>query len=985
MKKYFLLVAISAILFAGSCTRERFSDRNVPSKEKSGFVIDDGTPMRVLFSSQFAVAGSPTVATKGIGAVDDWQGNAQKLYVYGFSYKRFEQGVKSYEWLDLSDSLMSNVAAFAPEPSSDDLGIRLDGSQRSQIMIYNHAADGGKDAHEPYYYREDNENGEPIAYSFFAYYVDDAVAHPEPVVTPGSLDAEGNVTSHGTVVLNNLQLDGTQDIMLATTDKEVDALARSRYIDSEHYNTSELTDDDLGEYVEPSRIYSAHAARRGVNPDLVFEHQLSRFTFFVKKGGTVPSASITIDGIDLFDYSEGTLTIVGGKSGTDKEIRGIAPVIPDGKTLEDSWKNQMKLTPTADPVLDKMVKHLRKKADGSVFTSACNFHPSKEYEKIGAPSDECQSILAFAGRESYDMIIRIFQEGATADPYHPYKLHLPIVIGEDANGVPLKAEPGKNYNVYLTVYGLEEVRVSVTITKWEDDEIYIDPDEDDVDERDAASIMFGTDRGNVDGEFVSHIQGQPTTKLFEATPEEIAAYPNPGSTPLGELTIRTCDKFDLLDTLKFVKGDPTNADPDLQVDHYEPVLAFVRSNSNGVFHFECADNPYLTVTDAGLIEPKPEGLVTPEGSPVRIIVRQNSSNDFLAAVPRVIDVTIVKDNRVPVRINWKDKNGEDGQDPKVTILNDEGGSMTLDMLATFTIWYNKDKSTPGTTYYTEYTPDGWDKVWKVTGASPYFDIDNKADFEGTEGTDFVKFDLSFESLDYTGEHRSAEFVRVDPKTGVITALKPTVDGQPAKVAIHFNNLKNDDTYTPVSDTIDVVVIKRALVVTNVPESATVAYNESFTIRPNVSNGGGAISFESADDSKVSVGLSSGIVTGLVVSATPVNVTVTVAGNQFYEGTTKTVAVTVIKATPKLRPDSKTMKVGDAAWTATYTVKDKAGNDISAEVGAITFSSANDSVFTVDSDGKVTPVGPGRANLTISVAGNDNYESVEETAEIVVRP
>lgn len=1042
MKKYLLLVAAAATLFAVSCNREK--DFNGPDSKDKTSVIDDSVPMPVVFTTQYVATRSPEVQTRGLGAIDDWRGAYQKLYIYGFPYKRVEKGVKSYEWIDYSEanSLIYNVAADAPEANGDHEGVRLDGSQRSKINVYNPKAVGetgdplddttweGSAAMEPFFYREDNEYGEPLAFSFFAYFVDDAIANPVPVVTEGtnaptynedgSVATQPAVADHGSIVLTGLTLDGTQDIMLATTDKEVDALARSRYLDSETYQTNlELTKDDLGEYIEASRIYSAHAARRGVNPDLIFEHQLSRITFYIKKGGSVPSSDITMAGIDLFDYYEGTLTIADGVSGLGG-ARGLAPV-NTGKlsaqgtnfNFDLAWQDDMfKENETPDADYQKYIKTVRQAEDvNTPITAADGIHPYKEPNKFG------QSVLVFPGREKIDMILKIMQVGATAIGYRPYKTHLEIKNDPDENGQPVLFEAGKNYNVYLTVYGLEEVRISVTLTEWDDTRIDLDPDLDDDDMREPAQILFGTDRTVDPNGIHSEVDipagpnGTPAAKDNETYEDFVKdagniPYANPNLAPHGQLTIRNCDDFDLLSTQMFVKGDPL-ATPTPTEDHYETVLAYVRSNSNGSFHFSLDgvnpvrsnvtglleyENSLLLLTEDGKIYPKEDQTGT-----ATITVRQNSSNDFLAANPRKIDLTIAEDDRVKVQINWLDKTGESGQEAAIKILNEDGGSGTLDMNATFSIDYtasNDPTSDPVVTYALDYFNVGTtaNPIWgwmpldhdgKITSASPLSGPDAvHGDLTTAEKDDFVRFDLRFRVIE------GSEYIRIDAKTGTITALATTPGVTVAKVEISLDNLANDDTYTPVKDTIDVKIEKSPVNISGVPAAMTIKYGKKDVLKPIVSAGAGAVSYTSATPETVAVGASDGVIFGKTVGG-PINVTVSVNGGHFYDDNTATCAVTVEKADPVVHVNSITINA-DATDVVTEGVAyevvapEYAGEGIAAYAGTITYDSSDTGVFTVDADGKITAVATGRATLLIHLAEETNYNAAEAQVTVIVK-
>ena len=1076
MRKYFLLFTAALALLVVSCKKETEGNISI-SNQKETHAISDKTPMAVVFTSKFPVVKSPDVATKGAGAIDDWGGGTKKpLYVYGFPTYRVDKGVKSYEWIDYTQAtaLIYNVAADQPNPDGDSEGVRLDGSQRSKINVYNAAAIGtgtadnpqGLAAQEPFYYKENQETSEPISYSFFGYYVDDAIANPVPAISnfdvanvptynaDGSALTEPAADQFGRIKLTGLTLDGTQDIMIAHTDKEIDALSSSRYLDQAHYGTTELTADDLAEYVEPKLIYSSHAARRGINPDLIFEHQLSRITFYVKKGGTVPSSDLVIAGIDLFDYVEGDLTIAAGKNGTGKDATaaadktGIEPkngVSAIDWDFEDAWKEDLKDNP-ADASLLKFIKTVRTADDASkTLTEADEFHPTKEYQPFG------QSVLVFSERQTLDMVLKIVQDRATAPGYRPYKTHLVIENAPDKNGMPVKFEAGKNYNVYLTVYGLEEVRLSVTLTEWDNARIDLDPDMDDDDMREPAQILLGTDRTTDPTGIVSavdipaDVDGTPAAKDdapyedFTDDADVIAnVYAHSTVLPTAELTIRECDVFDLLSTKMFVKGvdDGTGlghtdiagnnyTDADMEEDHYETVYAFVRSNSDGDFRFSLTSgtvntntnvsgileysNEYLTLTEDGVIIPN-ENIDFGTGNSVAatIVVRQNSSNDFLSAVPRTIALTIRKDDRVHVQINWLDKTGAAGKDPKITIMAEGGQAGSLDMDASFTIDYAKDgiSTADDVTYVVNYenvnTPAepvyGWNAVKKidVTGPALSGPTSVTLDLEAADITAYKRFDLKFSVVklkagatepyvlaDYELDETTG-VVRVDAKTGVIIALK---EGS-TKVLMEFGNIPNDDTYSPAWKVIDVdVIVPEATI--GIPAAVEMKYGEKYTLKPAVSTGAGAVSFTSSDDTVADINEDGIILAKKVGTAT---ITVTVADNEMYTTHSETCEVTVVKADPEIVVTSITIDGNggtlDANTVITKVTPKYAAEGIVVIAGSTTYESTDTDKFTVDASGNVTGVNAGRATLKVTFNADEsdlNYNKTVVPITVNVNP
>ena len=65
--------------------------------------------------------------------------------------------------------------------------------------------------------------------------------------------------------------------------------------------------------VSVDKAYSAFAARRGVQPNLLFKHQLARFTFEIVAGSEAGS-NIFVTGIGVESKFKGNLTVVGANT-----------------------------------------------------------------------------------------------------------------------------------------------------------------------------------------------------------------------------------------------------------------------------------------------------------------------------------------------------------------------------------------------------------------------------------------------------------------------------------------------------------------------------------------------------------------------------------------------------------------------------------------------------------------------------------------------
>ena len=347
-----------------------------PDVEVENPDLDDNSPVEVVFGVK---APSITV-TKTKAAVDDW--NSETVYVYGFD--------------STNDFLINGVAANVGKVT-DTNGAEAD---KSTLTFAND---------KKFYYQVD------AVYDFYAYYT----GKQGPETVSADLKAE-------------VEIDGSQDVMLAKTNKEEDAKAVIE-----------------GKTLNEERIYSAYAARRGVHPTLVFDHMLSRFEFKVVKGQTPSTAdhtaAVNVTGIEIESYNKGTLDIKAHTFTATGEKTALKSVITGTNAA---------YTPTED-------------ADDSK----------------GVISD----LMVFPGEST--MTLKVSLAPAKADDPNLKDIVIdPMEVTLDAAKIAgtsgAKFEAGKKYTVTITVYSLEEVQVSASLTEWvEGGSTLYDPDE----EWDAAA------------------------------------------------------------------------------------------------------------------------------------------------------------------------------------------------------------------------------------------------------------------------------------------------------------------------------------------------------------------------------------------------------------------------------------------------------------------------------------------------------------------
>ncbi len=312
------------------------------------------------------------------------------------------------EWIDgaYGDNLFENYVMNAPSSGSTGAAVDPAGSIK--------------------YYPSSGE------FDFVAYYADGANNGTAPALS-------------GDAYTVAIEIDGTQDIM--TADAVLDE-------DEEALLQQSLPSLDL------TRLYSAHSARLGVNPNLVFNHLLTRFTFTIE-GGNEESCSnfdgdtelgVQVTGISITSKTTGVMTVATVENGRVK-TGGIE--WDDDKTPlslmqspEDGTENKNLVT--LEPVVStwdaEQNKGIPTKAGEALLVA-----PDSEYEISIYTTQNVQEV----------------KDGE-------------YVARKDAMTDKLTVDggflAGTSYNVNIKVYSMSKIDINATLTPWvEGDEIELDP------------------------------------------------------------------------------------------------------------------------------------------------------------------------------------------------------------------------------------------------------------------------------------------------------------------------------------------------------------------------------------------------------------------------------------------------------------------------------------------------------------------------------
>lgn len=302
-------------------------------------------------------------------------------------------------------------------------------------------------------------------YDFWGYRVDDAAVGGTPVVKTvddAGTEVEANAATKRVV---GIEIDGSQDIMAGKAAPSADEVTK------------------LGNYAD--NFYSAYAARKGVQPNITFNHLLTRFTFEVRAGSKATAGlpaggntdAVKVTGVSVGSKTTGTLTVA--YTGETKAAADLLTFTGDASALTLKQRDAA-LADNNAPLVALEPVSLTWTDDAATIGDVI---------KVG------EALLVAPGETEYPLTISLSQDvleqltGAKVTRPLEQKATIKMAAGQ-------KFEPGKSYKVTITVYGLEGIEVTATLVPWAD----------------GGSIDIDDDRNPNEGEYT-----EPTP----ATPEPI--------------------------------------------------------------------------------------------------------------------------------------------------------------------------------------------------------------------------------------------------------------------------------------------------------------------------------------------------------------------------------------------------------------------------------------------------------------------------------
>lgn len=458
MKKLFLMGAVASLGLLASCSSD--DDLSTGGNGKDG-----------LQQIKIGMGVQANVATRGTGTVGAVGAENNKWAKQTVNVYMLNKGT-----LDLAkfgdDPIYDNTVLTTPADNASGIASELDEHGVAQYKYYPTTK---------------------TAFDFWGYRLDDA-NKATGIEDQAGTDSKVAVTSgefvpyiSGDSLLIGFNIDGTQDIMAG---KAVP------------------TEEEINKCGGEENIYSAFAARREVQPNIKFEHLLSRLNFQVLAGAestTDDNTGVKVTGITVKSKATGKLVIAyQGEATTFANVSDQLIVDKDADAEKDA-------------ALLKELKVMQRDASSTSLTdNLVDLQPvtPKWNNGMALATQVGEALLAIPANE-YEITINLQQKvqvkGDKSSPVDPddfktkdytYTADLKNTVNPDKG-----FEPGYSYNVTITVYGLSEIKITTTLIPWKDGgNIEMNPEDE----------TFGATTANNAYEWVA-LEGDPT--LTGATAE----------------------------------------------------------------------------------------------------------------------------------------------------------------------------------------------------------------------------------------------------------------------------------------------------------------------------------------------------------------------------------------------------------------------------------------------------------------------------------
>lgn len=443
------------------------ADGYVPGEVLSGMASSNvAEPIRVsVKASQVETRGAGAVG--GVGESNVWEG--QRIYI-----NMYERGKLKPTKDDYGSVIYQDAPFYAPGGDNRfSLETRVPGSEPNRADATDHKIQ---------YYPQSTPS------DFWGYHIDNAHilrrradgetvaddAEPVTVVTASQLTGEGTA-------FVPFRIDGSQDLMVAK---------------------AEPTLEEVETIGGATRFYSNYTARRGVQPQMEFQHLLTQFIFragansdkvlkgYMDDDTTVPAGekvksdyAVTIDSISLWSKTTGNLIVAYNTSTIPERIdwERATQGAERGKPASLYMQRKRNLGTEEAPnwqMTDKLMFPLKQRSYTEIGGSLLVPGGETVYEgrihlSQYVPYNE-------AGMKEYDQdgnLVDIPQEFRRRYFSYPFRLLASSVMQGDGSSDEHSGdtpspqntfEAGKAYYINILVYSLERIIINTSLTPWGD-------------------------------------------------------------------------------------------------------------------------------------------------------------------------------------------------------------------------------------------------------------------------------------------------------------------------------------------------------------------------------------------------------------------------------------------------------------------------------------------------------------------------------------
>ena len=457
MKKLFLMGAVASLGLLASCS----SDDDLST---GGNGKDDLQKIKIGMGVQANVA---TRGTGTVGAVGEKENTWAKQTVNVYMLNKGTLDLAKFG----DDPIYDNTVLTTPADNASGIASELDENGVAQYKYYPTTK---------------------TAFDFWGYRLDDA-NKATGIEDQAGTDSKVAVTSgefvpyiSGDSLLIGFKIDGTQDIMAGKAVPKEEEIAKCGGEDN---------------------IYSAFAARRDVQPNIKFEHLLSRLNFQVLAGAestTNTKTGVNVTGITVKSKATGKLVIAyQGEATTFENVSDQLIVDKDADAEKDA-------------ALLKELKVMQRNG-GNLNADLVALEPvTPKWNNGMALATQVGEALLAIPADKYEITINLKQrvqvkgdknspneETDFQDKEYTYTADLKNTVNPEKG-----FEPGYSYNVTITVYGLSEIKITTTLIPWKDGgNIEMNPEDE----------TFGATTANNAYEWVK-LDSEPAGATFEPTP-----------------------------------------------------------------------------------------------------------------------------------------------------------------------------------------------------------------------------------------------------------------------------------------------------------------------------------------------------------------------------------------------------------------------------------------------------------------------------------